>query len=125
MQTRFLGKEYLVLALIKWKNHFFQENFITSSELSRFEQFLQQEFNNLNLNVIIASASLSAIDFETIGDIIMLSDTCGCNLDLLPMDISTILYDSNMMSNFFQVLEKEKLEKIELNMDPISKLHTK
>ena len=46
METIFIGEEYVALSLIKIKNQFLGENFITISELNQFEHFLQQEFNN-------------------------------------------------------------------------------
>ncbi len=64
MKTFFLGKEYVALSLIKAKDQFFRERFITISELNQFDHFLQQEFNNRNIDIIITSNTLSSEDFN-------------------------------------------------------------
>lgn len=37
------------------KTKIFHEQFVTISELNQFDSFLQQEFNNRNLDIIITS----------------------------------------------------------------------
>ena len=125
METIFLLKEYAALSLIKSKNYFFCENFITISELNQFVHFLQQEFNNRNLNVVITSNTLSIDDFTVMGEVIMVSNNCCFNLDLLPIDVSKILYDSNLIGNFLQHLENEKLETLEIKKKVVPKLYKK
>ena len=125
MKTSFLGKEYVALSLIKSKNYYLSENFITISELNRFENFLQQEFNNRNLNIVITSNTLSRDDFAVMGEVIMASNACCFNFNLLPTDVLKILYDSNLIGNFLQQLENEKLETLGIKKKAVSKLYKK
>ena len=90
-----------------------------------FVHFLQQEFNNRNLNVVITSNTLSIDDFTVMGEVIMVSNNCCFNLDLLPIDVSKILYDSNLIGNFLQHLENEKLETLEIKKKVVPKLYKK
>lgn len=125
MKTFFLGKEYVALSLIKSKNHFFGENFISISELNQFDHFLQQEFNNRNLDIVITSNTLSSDDFAVMGEVIMESNTCCFNLGFLPINVLTILYDFNLIGNFLQQLENEKLETLEIKKEVVPKLYKK
>lgn len=113
MKTFFLGNEYVALLLIRAKEQFLQESFITTSELNQFDYFLQQEFNNRNLNIVITSNTLSSEDFNTMGEAIMASNTCCFDLDLLPLNVLTVLYDSNLIADFLIQLENKKLEMLE------------
>lgn len=122
MRTIFLGKEYVALSLIKSKSYYYGESFITLSELNRFCYFLQQEFNNLNMNIVITSGTLNEDDFDVMGEVIMMSNNCYLNLDLLPKDVFRILYDSNLIVNFLKQMEKEKLEALETKKELIVKL---
>ena len=53
MKTRFLTNKYLLLQLINYKIRVLDENYVTISELNRFNNYLQNEFNNKNLDVVI------------------------------------------------------------------------
>lgn len=125
MKTFFLGKEYVALSLIKAKDQFFRERFITISELNQFDHFLQQEFNNRNLDIVITSNTLSSEDFNIMGEVIMTSNTCCFNLDLLPIYVLTVLYDSNLIVDFLTQLENEKLEILERKIEVVPKLYKK
>lgn len=125
MKTFFLGKEYVALSLIKAKDQFFRERFITISELNQFDHFLQQEFNNRNLDIIITSNTLSSEDFNIMGEVIMTSNTCCFNLDLLPINVLTVLYDSNLIVDFLTQLENEKLKILERKIEVVPKLYKK
>ncbi len=125
METIFIGEEYVALSLIKIKNQFLGENFITISELNQFEHFLQQEFNNNFLNVLITSNGLNNEDFTIMGEVIMISNTCSLNIDLLPITVLKILYNSDLIINFLQQLENEKIEKLEIKKKLVPKLHNK
>ena len=125
MKTIFIGEEYVALSLIKIKNQFLDENFITISELNQFEHFLQQEFNNNFLNVLITSNGLNDEDFTIMGEVIMISNTCSLNIDLLPITVLKILYNSDLIINFLQQLENEKKEKLEIKKKLVPKLHNK
>lgn len=122
MSTIFLGKEYIALSLIKAKDQFFHEHFITISELNQFDHFLQQEFNNRDLNIVITSNTLSSEDFKIMGEIIMPSNTCCFNLDMLPINVLTVLYDSNLIVDFLTQLENKKLETLERKKEVLHKL---
>lgn len=125
MKTFFLGKEYVALSLIKAKDQFFRERFITISELNQFDHFLQQEFNNRNIDIIITSNTLSSEDFNIMGEVIMTSNTCCFNLDLLPINVLTVLYDSNLIVDFLTQLENEKLKILERKIEVVPKLYKK
>jgi len=113
MKTFFLGKEYVALLLIRAKEQFLEESFITISELNQFDYFLQQEFNNRNLDIVITSNTLSSEDFNTMGEAIMTSNTCCFDLNLLPLNVLTVLYDANLIADFLIQLENKKLEMLE------------
>lgn len=125
METIFIGEEYVALSLIKIKNQFLGENFITISELNQFEHFLQQEFNNSFLNVLITLNGLNNEDFTIMEEVIMISNTCSLNIDLLPITVLKILYNSDLIINFLQQLENEKIEKLEIKKKLVPKLHNK
>lgn len=113
MKTSFLQKEYLTLALIKAKNDFFHENFVTTAELNQFIRFIQQHFINQKLDIVVTSNNLSKEDFNIVGDIIKLSDNCAYNLDRIPTNIASIITNQNLIAEFFISLEREKLNKLE------------
>lgn len=124
MRGKFLSKEYLALALIEAKNNFFHENFVTTSELNQFENFIQQQFTNQKLDIIVYSNNLSKEDFNVVNGVIMLSDNCAYNLDMLSREIYNILTDVNLIVEFFMTLESEKLNKLE-NIQQKPKSYTK
>ena len=116
MSNRFLQADYTALALIEAKNKIFHENFITLSEFNQFNLSLQQEFHNRSLNVVITSGIsgfLSKNDFTIINGISMPSDECSCNIDRLSTDISTVLRDSEFITNFLIQQESDKLKVLE------------
>lgn len=125
MKTFILGKEYIALSLIKAKKSFFNESFITTSELGQFDYYLQQEFNKRDLDIIISSNALSSDDFNINGDTIMASNSCSYGLNTLPMNVLTVLYDSNLIADFFEQLEKDKLQMIENKKETVFKIYRK
>ena len=124
MRGKFLSKEYLALALIEAKNNLFHENFATTAELNQFENFIQQQFTNQKLDIIVYSNNLSKEDFNVVNGVIMLSDNCAYNLDMLSREIYNILTDVNLIVEFFMTLESEKLNKLE-NIQQKPKSYTK
>lgn len=112
METKFLSTDMVAVALIKAKKQFFNEDFITISELNQFIYFLQQEFNNQELDVVITSNNLSMEDFNIVGNIIMKSNDCSVSLAWLPLNIQMILSDKKVLAKFFLNLEKERFESI-------------
>lgn len=128
MSNRFLQADYTAMALIEAKNKIFHENFITLSEFNQFNLSLQQEFHNRSLNVVITSGIsgfLSKNDFTIINGIIMLRDECSCNIDRLPTDISTVLRDSQFITDFFIQQESNILNILEQTQQKISKPYRK
>lgn len=120
-----LQKEYIVLALITFKNAYFNENFVTLRELNMFVSFMQQYFINQKIDIVVTSNNLSREDFSIIDNVIKLSDNCAYSLERLPKDIFSILTDLNLIAEFFMILEKEKLEKLENRHQEISKVYEK
>lgn len=125
MNTRFLSKEYIAVALISSKNKIFHENFITMSELNQFEQFLQKEFDNNNLNIVITSDLLDSKSFNMSDGVITMSSNCSFNMHLLPIEILNILSDTNLIIDFFMKLEQEKIENLKKIRTATSKLYKK
>lgn len=113
METIFLENDYVALSLIKSKEKIFHEKFVTFSELGQFEHFLQQEFNNQELDIVITSNGLSSSDFKIVGDVIMPVDNCSLNINLVPFRALKVLNDSNLLTDFFEQFENERLEAIE------------
>lgn len=113
MSASFLQNDYTAVALIEVKNKIFNENFITLSDFNQFNLSVQQEFHNRGLDVVVASGFLSKNDFIIINGIIMLRDECSCNIDRLSTDISTVLRDSEFITNFFIQQESDKLKALE------------
>lgn len=113
MKTTFMSREYIALALIKAKYQFLRENFITMSELNQFNHFLQMEFNDRELDVIINSDTLKKENFNIMGNVIMESNTCYLDLDFLPETLLNILYDNDLISSFLLNLENEKINNLE------------
>lgn len=124
MRGKILSKEYLALALIEAKNNLFHENFATIAELNQFENFIQQQFTNQKLDIIVYSNNLSKEDFSVVNGVIMLSNNCAYNLDMLSREIYNILTDVNLIVEFFMTLESEKLNKLE-NIQQKPKSYTK
>lgn len=62
---------------------------------------------------MIISNTLSSEDFNIMGEVIMTSDTCSFNLDMLPINLLKVLYNSNLIVNFLTQLENEKVETLE------------
>lgn len=124
MAIKFLSEGYIAMALLKAKRDFFDESFITFSELNQFDHFIQQEFNNQDLD-IITSNGLSIEDFNFMGEVIMPSEGCCFDLDILPLDISSILNDTNLIVSFLINLESEKLKSLENVQVVTPKLHKK
>lgn len=113
MATYFLSKNYVAASLLEAKYDFYKERFITFSELNQFDYYIQQEFNRRDLDVVINSDGLSREDFEHIGDVIIPSSGCCFNLDRLPVSVSYVLKDKELIAKFFIDLESEKLKTLE------------
>ena len=111
----FLSQEYTAVALIIAKYDFFGENFITSSELVKFNRIVQQEFNDRQLDVVITFDKLIASDFKVINGVIILLDTSNYHLNInrLPSKICDILTNKGLLLNFFLELENRKLKALE------------
>ena len=55
----------------------------------------------------------------------MPSDECSCNIDRLPTDISTVLRDSQFITDFFIQQESNKLNILEQAQQKISEPYRK
>ena len=108
-----LSKKYLATALIRGKYKIFNENFITISELNQFDHFMQKEFNNRNLGIVITSDSLNKEDFIIIDGIVIPSEKCCYDVNRLPYEILNILTDDNLIAKFFMELEQKRIKVIE------------
>lgn len=71
---------------------------------------------------MITSNTLNSEDFNIMGEVIMTSDTCCFNLDMLPVNILTVLYDSNLIVDFLMQLESRKLETLKRKKEAVPKL---
>ncbi len=71
---------------------------------------------------MIISNTLSSEDFNIMGEVIMTSDTCSFNLDMLPINLLKVLYNSNLIVNFLTQLENEKVETLEKKKEVVPKL---
>lgn len=109
MSNPFLSKEYVALALIKAKFQIFDESFATTSELNQFTLFMQQEFNERELGVVITH-ELGIEDFNVKGGVVTTTDSCCFDLDRLPDEILSILTDESLIINFFVKIETRRLE---------------
>lgn len=108
MSSPILSKEYVALALIKAKFQIFGESFATTSELNQFRLFMQQEFNERQLGVVITHELGIAIQVK--GGVVTVTDRCGLDLDRLPDKILNILTDESLILNFFAKIETRRLE---------------
>ena len=71
---------------------------------------------------MITSNTLNSEGFNIMGEVIMTSDACCFNLDMLPVNILTVLYDSNLIVGFLMQFESGKLETLERKKEAVSKL---
>ena len=71
---------------------------------------------------MIISNTLSSEDFNIMGEVIMTSDICSFNLDMLPINLLKVLYNSNLIVNFLTQLENEKVETLEKKKEVVPKL---
>lgn len=121
MGTKFLSNDIVAVVLINAKKNFFDDDFITISELNQFMYFLQQEFNENELDVVLVSNGLNMEDFKMVGNIIMKSNDCSVSLALLPLNIQMVLSDKRVLAKFFLNLEKERFELINKKFKEINK----
>ncbi len=112
MTSPFLSQEYVALALIKAKFEIFDESFATTSELNQFTTFMQREFNERELGIVIVN-KLGIEDFNVKGGIITVTDRCCYDLRRISDEILDILTDKSLTLKFFMRAEKRKLEILE------------
>lgn len=109
----YLDIDYVAIRLISIKKALVNENFITTSELNEFTQFLQKEYNKRKLNIIVkALDSISNENFDIYGDVIQVSYDCVLDLDRLPQDILNVLYDNDIIVDFLIKTEENKIKKM-------------
>ena len=121
MENSFLAQGYIALSLIQTKKELFNEEFVTTSELSQFVQFMQMYFVKKRLAIAITSY-LEEWDFQIQNGIITITDTCSFDLDRVliyhdlewnSVDIGSILKNMNLIVSFFIQLENRKLSILE------------
>lgn len=110
MKTTFLGREYIILALINAKKLIFNENFTTLTEISQFCYYLQTEIRRQNLDIIITSYYPSLPDFNVTGECVIPTSECCYDLNRAPLSILKIFYDLDFFTKFFLELEQERHE---------------
>ena len=113
MASSFLSIGYVAMVLIKEKSQIFGESFITMSELNQFRYFMQKEFNNKDLGIVITYNDLSREDFNIFGGVVIPSERCCYDVDYIRYDILNILTDENLILQFFTELENRKLKNLE------------
>lgn len=55
----------------------------------------------------------------------MASNACCFNLGSIPMNVLTVLYDSNLIVDFLTQLENDKLEKLGRKKEVVPKIYQK
>ena len=113
MANKFVSTGYIAMALLKTKYEIFNESFITMSELNQFAHFVQREFNNRNLDLVVTYNSLSREDFDIVNGVIVASENCCYDVHRLSIDVLCVLTDKNLFMRFFTELEKEKIITLE------------
>ncbi|MCI8778758.1 MAG: hypothetical protein HFI87_06385 [Bacilli bacterium] len=106
--TQFLRKEWIAVALSNAKNEILGEDVVTISELQQFSQFLQKYFNNEKLDIVIPFGLPDSDGFKVNNGIIVVPKSW--NLSVLPDEIQKILFDSDLLIDFFIELENKKLD---------------
>lgn len=110
MRTEFISLNYIALALIEAKYKFFREDFITRQELNRFRSYIQRFFNENGLGLAIVGNELTREDFVVANGVIKVTERCCYDLKTLLTKAENVLRDTNLITQFFVQLEKEKLE---------------
>lgn len=95
------------------------------SELNEFDHFLQKEFNDRDLGIIITSDILKKENFNIMGNVIMESNSCYLDLNFLSDTLLNILYDNDLISNFLLNLESEKIANLEKAKAVVLNLHNR
>lgn len=114
MRTLFLSNDDIALALIEAKSKILGESFITPTELSQFTTFVQHQFDENGLDVIIRTEGLSKGNFIIDNGVITKSRGCSNSLNYIPYyQVLVILQDENLFLQFFTELETEKLKQLE------------
>ena len=109
---RIIDNDFILLALINYKKETFDEKYTSLIELNKFTQYIQDEFNKRDLNVVIKTSGINEDCFRIIEMVLTKREDCYIDLDILPTDILNILTNKEIMSNFFLELENDKLLKI-------------
>lgn len=106
---KYVNREYVALALLMIKNQLFYESFITLEELTEFQRYLQNIFNEKGLNILVLSNTLSKNDFIVYNDIIIKSEDCSINFSNAPIELISLFYNPNLFIDFYIKLEENKL----------------
>ncbi len=109
---RILDKDFILLALINYKSEIFNERYISSTEVNKYTECVQNEFNKRNLEVVIKLGNINKDCFFEFNNLITKKDECYININILPTDILNVLNDKELLSNFYLELENEKIKKL-------------
>lgn len=110
MEMNFLRKEWIAVALAQAKKKILGEDFVSILELNQFSKFLQTEFNNKKLNIIITRDLPNSEGFEIKDGIIVVPRTW--NICLLSEDYQSILSNEQLFIDFFIAFENKKIERL-------------
>ena len=108
----FLSGEYVAVALIHFKNECFGESFVTMNEYHRFVHYLQQEFNQREKDIVIVSWDFAKEDFTILNVVILTTTTWRYQLERVATPIRKVLMDRSLFTQFFRMLEIEKIEEL-------------
>ena len=106
---KYISRDYVAPALIMAKRQVLYENYITIEELNEFERYLQNIFNEKGLNILVLFNTLNRNDFIVYNDVILKSDDCSINFTDAPIELISILYDTNLFIDFYIRFEENKL----------------
>ncbi len=110
METNFLRKEWIAVALANAKRVIFREDFVSISELQQFSEFLQCSFNNSNLDIVITHDLPNSEGFIIQNDIVIVPK--NWNIYMLPDEVKSVLLNENLFIKFFIDFENEKIERL-------------
>lgn len=118
--TKFIENSYVIAAIMKINNKYFNKNYISRRQLNTLAWDIQKRFNEQNINALFVE-NIDKDYFEDYGDIIMLSDNYINNIEsieqrfqaYLPMEILSIIWDEKfILSNINENAENKISERI-------------
>lgn len=108
--TNFLKKEWVAAALAQAKIELLGKSSVTVFELQQYSEFLQNEFNSKNLDIVITNELPNSNGFSIKDGIVVIPPYW--DLYMLSDEVQQILFDSNLFISFFIELENKKIERL-------------